>query len=447
MKSKMIKLIKFIAFFVAFVLLLWNVSGVLKAVDTMNYQNIQNFYEEPENSLDAVYIGSSNCFVFWNSLLAWGEYGISVYPYAGNAFSYFASEYYIKEARRTQPDALYIVNINSLSDGELNTQQMRSTIDAIPFSFDKLAMIRHLNDVADFSMKESMEFYLPLIRFHTRWEEITSYDFSTELNGRKGASIFNQYLETVTDVSADYITTDDEVELSDAIVSTTESLLDYCDKENVNVLFVTVPQAKFNEYNIGRYNALNALIESRGYKVLDLLSDPSIMGIDPTTDFYNSAHTNIHGSAKLTYYLSEYLIENYGFEDKRENPDYSSWNTAYDGYMEHITPHILDIELDANNRADDLAAPTPLAWRDGAQIKLDWEDVENAQGYKIYKKSASQPSWKEISVTEESFFDDTEFVEGELYHYTVLPYYEADGKQLYGDYAYKGVSIQLQVTQ
>ena len=35
--------------------------------DYRNYQTIGGFYHESENSLDAVYLGSSNCYAFWNA--------------------------------------------------------------------------------------------------------------------------------------------------------------------------------------------------------------------------------------------------------------------------------------------------------------------------------------------------------------------------------------------
>ena len=112
--------LKTIIFILIFTVTLTTITGVLVTVDSLGYQNIASFYEEPEGLLDAVYIGSSNCFVFWNSLLAWEEYGISVFPYACNSNLFYSTEYLIKEAKKTQPDALFIVNINSLTDGEVN---------------------------------------------------------------------------------------------------------------------------------------------------------------------------------------------------------------------------------------------------------------------------------------------------------------------------------------
>lgn len=388
-------LIKSIVFAVLFALILSTVNHALVERDDMGYQNISGFYEEPNNTLDAVYVGSSNCFVFWNSLLAWKEYGISVYPYACNSNLFFSTKYLIKEARKTQPDATFIVNINSLNEGEVNLQQMRNLIDNMPLSLNKLMLIRHMSNIGDYSFEDRLEFYFPNIRYHSRWSEVTSEDLDMELNGLKGASIYKPYLTISEDVSSSYNTTEEETTLSEKIISSTEDLLDYCDKENVKVLFVTVPQAK-SDNEMSRYNALNAMIEERGYPVLNLNDHMEEMGIDIKTDFYNNKHTNIHGSVKLTKYLSEYLIENYHFTDKRENPDYISWNEAYDEYKEKIAPYVLDLEMDFELRANDLEAPVIRRYKYTDYASIRWDTVQGAEGYAIYKKRKRQGLGKEF---------------------------------------------------
>lgn len=433
-------LIKSIVFAVLFALILSTVNHALVERDDMGYQNISGFYEEPNNTLDAVYVGSSNCFVFWNSLLAWKEYGISVYPYACNSNLFFSTKYLIKEARKTQPDATFIVNINSLNEGEVNLQQMRNLIDNMPLSLNKLMLIRHMSNIGDYSFEDRLEFYFPNIRYHSRWSEVTSEDLDMELNGLKGASIYKPYLTISEDVSSSYNTTEEETTLSEKIISSTEDLLDYCDKESVKVLFVTVPQAK-SDNEMSRYNALNAMIEKRGYPVLNLNDHMEEMGIDIKTDFYNNKHTNIHGSVKLTKYLSEYLIENYNFTDKRENPDYISWNEAYDEYKEKITPYVLDLEMDFELRANDLEAPVIRRYKYTDYASIRWDAVQGAEGYAIYKKAEKTGAWERILTTSDLHCEVSIPSTGKVDYYTIVPFYTKNDKTYYGDFLYGGAKI------
>ena len=311
----------------------------------------------------------------------------------------------------------------------------------MPFSLNKLALINHLADIGDYSFSERLEFYFPIIRYHTRWTEISGSDFSNELNGLKGSSTFESYLKVSNDVTSTYVTTDERATLSDKLVSSTESLLDYCDKENVNVLFVTVPQSRGNEYDMSRYNAVNAMIEKRGYTVLDLTERIDEMGIDLTTDYYNGGHTNIHGSIKLTYFLSEYLIDNYGFTDKRNNSDYESWNISYEKYADIISPYILDFETDAGNRTEILEVPSLTIEKDEAETVLSWNSIAEADGYIIYRKTNAESAWECLSETTDTNYIVSLPDKEETHYYTVVPFLEDSGCRYYGDYLYSGIEL------
>lgn len=434
--------LKIIAFITIFALLFTGATSILLKPDFMNYHNFGGFYEEPENSLDAVYIGSSNCFTFWNSLLAWGNYGISVYPYAGNSVLFFASEYYIREARKTQPDAVFIVNINSVTDGGIPVDSMRNMIDCMPFSFNKLKMIHDMMEIGDFSFADSLEYYFPMIRFHSRWKELKSSDVELPLNGLKGSPIFDEYLKVGVDITDNYVLTEKEGVLAEKLLDSAKRLLDYCDEEQVKVVFVTVPQAKYEDFRVERFNGLNAYIESRGYPVLELLSDPEEMGLDLKADFYNTAHTNIHGSAKFTQYVANYLIENYGFTDKRQDPDYAAWNTAFDSYTKMVSPYLLDIERDGEKRTLDLEVPQLTVGAQGAGNLISWKGVAGADGYRIYRKTSKATAWVVVSETKDLSFLDPSAEAGALYTYTVLPFKEGTDGRTYGKFSYTGSSLQ-----
>lgn len=74
--------IKIIAFILIFVLLLAYFNRVLTYSSyVVESRWMTEIYKEKENSLDAVYIGSSKVYAYWNPNIAWNDYGIAVYPY------------------------------------------------------------------------------------------------------------------------------------------------------------------------------------------------------------------------------------------------------------------------------------------------------------------------------------------------------------------------------
>jgi len=51
-------------------------------------------------------------------------------------------------------------------------------------------------------------------------------------------------------------------------------------------------------------------------------------------DFHNKGHTNVYGSLKFSKVVGDYLVEYYGFEDKR---GLEGWEKGYKAYMAYCT--------------------------------------------------------------------------------------------------------------
>lgn len=433
--------IKAVAFVVIFVILFNFVQDALIKRNTIDVQNVPQFYSEREDSLDAVYIGSSNCFTFWNSAAAFEEYGICIYPYSCNSQSFYAAKHIIEEVRKTQPNVPFIININSINDGTVSVDSMHYLLDVMPTSLNKISLIHHLSEVNGYTLSERMEFYLPIIRFHSRTSELTPADFGVKPNGLKGAATHTSYLNRSQNVSKGVVTTDERGELSQKLIDYVNELLDYCDKEDVNILFVTVPQAKDNKKKITQYNTLNDLLKERGYPTLDLSKEFEEIGINPSIDFYDGGHTNIHGSIKYTHYLAAYLVDNYGFTDKRENEDYADWQVSLEKYVDTVDSKILDFELDPNARNYDLKKPSVKVVAGGNNVKISWSKVDGADGYAVYRKEGYGGTWEQITLAKEYTFKDTDVKKKTDYYYTVVAYTEQDGQRQYGDYTYNGIKV------
>lgn len=442
MKSK--KCIKAITFILLFVVSFSFITRIVTVSSSnMEYQWMSGIYEEPEGSLDAVYLGSSNCYAFWNPNLAWEEYGIAVYPYTCSSQPLIVAEYLIKEARKTQPNAVFVVNINTLGDGSVSDTVMHRLLDFMPLSQNKLELTDYLCDLADLSFSDRLEYYLPIIRYHEKWAELTADNFSTEINDLKGGNAYSWHLGDVKDVSGDYKTSEESLDISEALEQSINSLLDYCDEENVKIVFVTVPRAEAKMETVQKFNTVNKLITDRGYPIIDLMDCPEEVNIDPSTDYYNNTHTNIHGALKLTHYISEYLIENYDFEDKRQDEAYSSWNESYEKYADIIAPYVLDIELDPKHRDFELSAPDNLkVTTDNKAVTVSWDSVQNADGYIVYKQLGNG-AWSAINDITDTSYSDTDVKAETVYSYTVVPYKTVDGEKIYGNYLYNGLEVCL----
>lgn len=437
MKEKIKILTKIVIFIVIFALLFFVVQWCFINHSDQSYKNIHNFYDQKENSLDAVYIGSSNCFTYWNPAFAWDEYGIAVYSYSANYLLFEGAEYIIRDCIEKQPDAKFIVNINTLIGDRLKMQEIHHTTSNMPLSINRFNLVKHLCDMGNVSFIERMEYYFPMIRFHNDYTALMPGHLLDRRTEFKGSSTYEAYLKLVSDISSEYGDSGEMGVLSEKLKKSTESLLDYCDEKNIDVLFVTVPQGK-NETEAGLFNAINKLISDRGYKTLNLMEKTDEMNIDKTCDFYNKRHTNIHGSIKFTHYVGGYLVDTFGFEDKRGREDYSDWDAMTEQYLKTVSPYILDMERDMNKRDFSLVSPQKLSLEDGV---LSWEEVEGADYYYVYKKDGKTKPWERVSpALEENIFTDEEFAEGSIY--TVVPVVFKDSGEYFGNFPYLGISAE-----
>jgi len=443
-KGKIIKaLLKIVIFVVIFSVLFTSTLSVLfVGVDRMSYNSVQSFYEEPENSVDAVYIGSSNVLAFWNPLLAWQEYGIKIPTLACNSGPVSSLEFLLKEAQKTQPNAVFVMNINTLGEKEVMTlPRFHKVFSYSPLSLNKIQSIERMGDFYDLTVEDKMELYCPMIRFHSRWDTITNKDFDFKTNGYKGAIASPNYLKTYKNVSKGYGYCEDYADLSDMLDRSVTSLLDYCDTQDFEVLFVTVPQSKDSD-NLSKYNSINKMITDRGYKTLDLMYKTDELNIDPKKDFYNSDHTNIHGSAKFTHYMADYFIENYGFENKRSKKSNDSWETGLKDYRKKIDTSIMDFEMKPGYTPSILNEPENLTAtvENDTTIKLSWYQVEGADGYAVYEKAGKKGIWAKIAETEALDYIDKDFFGfEEKYFYRIVPFKTVDGNKSYGDFSYEAV--------
>ena len=284
---------------------------------------IKEFYDEVPGTLDAVYIGASHVYTYWQAPIAWNRDGITVFPFSSGSQPVTAIPFLIEEVKKTQPQALIIANINQIVVTDTKANSIHWLVDTIPFSKNKLNMIQSLyEDGEGADAPDISEYFFPMIRFHSRWNELTDQDIHFNRTDRvKGACYFNDFFEKEVDVSQNYEKVDlnKRIPLSQYGCVALENILNYCDAEKVNILFVIVPQFTGDERRTAQYNSAQDYIESRGYTVLNFTQQTEELGMNITQDYLDSVgkHLNIHGALKFTNYFADYLVEHYGFENKR----------------------------------------------------------------------------------------------------------------------------------
>ncbi len=313
--------------------------------DDRTTKRLNGFYENEKGSLDAVYLGSSATYAFFMAPYVWQEYGITVYPYSSPAQPVQVTKFLIEEAMKTQPDALYIINLSTIRS-EVTEERIYTLFNDMPFSLNKIKAVDYVGDCYEYDFTKKMQTLFPIIKYHSRWSKLTSSDFTTLEDEYKSGNDYRLFLKVIRNAGSIGIVDEDIFyPLPENIEPAMIDLLDYCEEEKLNVLFVTAPQPEKDEVSVGQLNTLTKMVKDRGFDVFDMRANYEEIDLNFKTDFYNSGHTNMHGAFKTSRYIAEYLIENYNFLDKRGDSEYSDWDIAFcKYYYECMEPNLLDTD-------------------------------------------------------------------------------------------------------
>ena len=438
--------IRCLVFLLVLALAVSGVMGIFKVNTHRSYENIYRFRKQEKGSLDGVYIGGSEVHAFWQPLLGWADRGIAVWNYSVDSLSGEGVLPLLTEARRTQPQALFLISLNCYKKGSarLDLAAAHRILDYMPFSANKLRLIRELTGGGQFEEADKLEFYFPFIRFHSGWDSLEPWSF-----GLIGTDFLSSIGTTTFVTKADgevepIVPVAERAELPADVESAITALLDYCDENRVNVLFVKLPQS-IAEGRRKRLNTLEDMVTARGYPCLDLYEHLEEVGIRVDTDFYNEDHTNVHGSLKVTGYIGDYLAEHYGFEDKKGAAGWERWDRSAADYAAYIRPYTLPLERDHSPRDYSLPAPEVTASAGDGGVTVSWSASPGAEGYEIFRKAPKEadaawyPAGAADGAAEE--FTDTDVKDPGRYDYTVVPFREEDGVRVYGCFSARGASV------
>lgn len=281
-----------------------------------------------EGDVDVLTFGSSNLLRFFNPLQAYEDYGITSYNYATVLGQLDLMKYYIEEAEKYKNPKLYVLNVGGIlyMSEEFSEQGLRNWSDSLDiWNPVRLKSIHSYLASHEDSSLDVLSYYFDLSKYHGSRESLG--------NRRQYELLLDTYHNTDRGFSA---CTDfqpfDMPEICDDIGDLTKQeqravteLLDYCDKKELNVLFMVSPFI-LQKADWLKLNAVEELVSERGYKFVNFNRNYEEIGLDFSRDYFDKGHVNYFGAEKFTDYFADYLKKNYRLPDHRDGEDYRSWN-------------------------------------------------------------------------------------------------------------------------
>lgn len=311
-------LIRAVAFLCVLALLLSAVSAFTypKTSQGIRKYHAEYIFGEPADSLDYVFVGSSNVSEGFSPLDVWNASGAAGYS-CSEPWATLCRDYYLlRNIFKKQHPKLVLLD----TDG---------------FFFDKGTLTG-----TEAALNTVLQENFSTFRYHDRWKKLTwqtlftttDYSIQDLLKGHA----FNTTIKPSTNVSYMKATSalSDDVPL--LLKFYMQRIIQLCSQNGAQILIVSIPSTSY--WNMARHNRVQQYADSLGLRFIDLNLCLEEIGIDWNNDTRDKGmHLNAYGAQKVSVYMGSYLKEYFDLPDHRGEDAYASWDTRYQQYLTKFT--------------------------------------------------------------------------------------------------------------
>lgn len=306
--------------------------GVVSKVDALNYycypydlrEQADSFYEKKKNSLDVVFLGSSLCFCNINPNVLWNEYGIASCDFAASSQDLGFSYYYMKELFRRQKPKLIVVETGQANFDERTSGIISHfSIDPMRFGVPKIEAI-----FSRVKFSEMDEMFFDIVRYHSRWAELSRFDYEYLLGKKRSFMNGNESLMGAMRFSPALIGSKRKIEdykLKDSAVNFMFKMNSLAKKNGANIFFIFAPILEQKDFDSVRV-AMMSFLNKNNLDCYDFTDDYEAIGTDFSTDYHDVHHMTYWGNVRFSKYLGKVLKERYDIPDRRGEDEYKQFD-------------------------------------------------------------------------------------------------------------------------
>ncbi|MBO5144040.1 MAG: SGNH/GDSL hydrolase family protein [Lachnospiraceae bacterium] len=296
---------------------------------------VAEYYQEKNKEFDVVFIGDCEVYENFSLVTLWEEYGINSYI-RGSAEQYIWQSYYmLEDTLNYDTPQVVVFNVQSLQFNESQSEAYnRMTLEGMKWSSAKVKSILA-------SMKEDekfLDYVFPILRYHTRWSELTADDFKYMFSGKKVTH--NGYYMRVDVKPAENVPVGrmlSDYSFGDNAWKYLDKMVELCEQKGITLILIKAPS--LYPYWYDEWDAqIKDYAEEKELLYINFLQLIDEIGIDYNTDTYDAGlHMNLSGAEKLSVYLGRILSEELNVPDRRNEDDISRiWEQKIIDYESEI---------------------------------------------------------------------------------------------------------------
>ena len=252
----------------------------------------------------------------------------------------------VTEIVKRQRPKLLVINASAFSQGNWNLTDevyLRKWIDNMPMSQNKLDTVetipKNINK-DDEEVKDNISdtLYFPLEKYHGNWKDpeavYTSFVTRAYMRLSGGGYLKGFYSKTGITGGRDNLAnigqpTKEAYVLTDECRAYLKELLSYCNKLGIEHVLLLQPPHETQAADKSGLEQIESITKAYGYDFLDLSTDyESIAGIDDSHDFADFEHLNAYGAKKLTAYIGNMAVNQYGIKSDTAKSELSIWKKS-----------------------------------------------------------------------------------------------------------------------
>ena len=368
---------------------LWYVNGVLIMKRSDGILTMQDFYAQPDGTVDVLLVGNSHSGINIDTATLWDSCGIAAYDLWGGVQPLWNSYHYIVEALKYQTPKLIVLEVMaSTSDYEYSEEQNQIKNTAgMRLSKNKIEAVR-----ASAPEDRQLNLLLGFPLYHGRFDELTMEDFqhfpwSNGLENFKG-SVLRYGTGSYEFESAEGIS--DTAPVMDKELEYLNRIIGLCREKNVPLMLLKTPSLE-REQTQPILNTVARIAEDNGLAFVNMNLMDDELGIT-ADDWSLDRHMNASGARKVSAWLADHLQSEYDIPDRRGDAAYASWDVNAHNVNNSYLAAVADsadyfAELRRNGRALLVIKNSP--WESDAMAALEAELESVGVQSAVYDESAN----------------------------------------------------------
>ena len=274
-------------------------------------------YYDNAGGNDVLFIGDCEVYSNFSPITLWQDYGITSVIRGTPQQLIWHSYYMLEDTLRYETPKVCVYNVLSMKYDEPQSEAYnRLALDGMRWSPVKVEAVK-----ASLKKDEDdtfMSYVFPILRFHSRWNELTDEDFKYLFKTEKLSH--NGYVMRVdckpVTVLPDPIPLPD-YNYSDIDWQYLDKIRDCCNEHGIKLILIKSPSCQpywFEEWD----KQISDYAKANGLTYINFLEHGDETGIDYTKDTYDAGmHLNLSGAEKASRWFGKILSEQFGLPDHR----------------------------------------------------------------------------------------------------------------------------------